>query len=372
MAYSWQTEPNRTEPQEDGSDTQQFHHTNQHLSSSQVRLGFDQLVEEINNKTPLSESEKEEDTYFVPDAPNLGSKWPSIYETHPRYFSEFTSQSPDSSQLRFGKLSAIGFNPAVLPTHQLIHEGASWRNPSGKYHGIEYPRFDALPPSSTGQGECNPQGQSGTKHHNYCGEHEGNLPHHHSSYSIDSIPNREKRRSGDVNLVEPSLEFSKDSFLPRTSENVSVESTEPIGCPIEIVEVPQGSNKNLASFCNKVKKIRESYHASDINSNSGKIWAITTAYPSRLFADTKFRVKISIDNSAQLLLLMPHANYLVKDLIAEILLLCANEPLSPKEYLLSVCGSEEFLQIINYPELLPPTSLDDNHQEIKQLDAKTP
>lgn len=345
MAYSWQTEPNRTEPQEDGSDTQQFHHTNQHLSSRQVRLGFDQLVEEINNKTPLSESEKEEDTYFVPDAPNLGSKWPSIYETHPRYFSEFTSQSPDSSQLRFGKLSAIGFNPAVLPTHQLIHEGASWRNPSGKYHGIEYPRFDALPPSSTGQGECNPQGQSGTKHHNYCGEHEGNLPHHHSSYSIDSIPNREKRRSGDVNLVEPSLEFSKDSFLPRTSENVSVESTEPIGCPIEIVEVPQGSNKNLASFCNKVKKIRESYHASDINSNSGKIWAITTAYPSRLFADTKFRVKISIDNSAQLLLLMPHANYLVKDLIAEILLLCANEPLSPKEYLLSVCGSEEFLQM---------------------------
>ncbi|XP_021020468.1 phosphatidylinositol 4-phosphate 3-kinase C2 domain-containing subunit gamma isoform X1 [Mus caroli] len=345
MAYSWQTEPNRTEPQEGGYDPQRFHHANHHLSSRQVRLGFDQLVEEINNKTPLSESEKEEDTCFVPDAPNLGSKWPSIYGTHPRHFSEFTSQSPDSSQLRFGKLSAIGFNPAVLPTHQLIHEGASWRNPTGKYHGVEYPRFDALPPSSTGQGECNPQGQPGTKHHNYCVEHEGNILHHHSSYSMDSIPNREKRRSGDLDLVEPSLEFSKDSFLPGTSENVSVESTELIGCPIEIVEVPQGSNKNLASFCNKVKTIRELYHASDINSNSGKIWAITTAYPSRLFADTKFRVKISIDNSAQLLLLMPHANYLVKDLIAEILLLCANEQLSPREYLLSICGSEEFLQM---------------------------
>lgn len=39
------------------------------------------------------------------------------------------------------------------------------------------------------------------------------------------------------------------------------------------------------------------------------------------------------------------ANYLVKDLIAEILLLCANEQLSPNEYLLRVCGSEEFLQM---------------------------
>ncbi|XP_038174188.1 phosphatidylinositol 4-phosphate 3-kinase C2 domain-containing subunit gamma isoform X11 [Arvicola amphibius] len=43
--------------------------------------------------------------------------------------------------------------------------------------------------------------------------------------------------------------------------------------------------------------------------------------------------------------LLPQANYLVKDLIAEILLLCANEQLFPNEYLLRVCGSEEFLQM---------------------------
>lgn len=52
-------------------------------------------------------------------------------------------------------------------------------------------------------------------------------------------------------------------------------------------------------------RIRGLYHASDTNSNSGKIWAITTAYPSRLFADTQFRVKISTDKSARLLLLKP-------------------------------------------------------------------
>ncbi|XP_032763208.1 phosphatidylinositol 4-phosphate 3-kinase C2 domain-containing subunit gamma isoform X1 [Rattus rattus] len=342
MAYNWQTEPNRAEPQEGRHDHQQCHHADQHLSSRQVRLGFDQLVEELSNKTPLPEDEKE-DSCFVPDTPNLDSKWQSVYGTHPRHFNEFTSQSPHFSQLHFGKASAIGFNPAVLPAHQFIHEGASWRNPTRKYHGGEDPRFSALTPSSTGLDKCHPQGQSGTEHCNYYVELEGNIPHHYSPYSMDSIPDSEEKGSGDVDLVEPSLVFSKDSFLPRASENVS-ESTEPIGGPLEIVEAPQGSNKSLASFCNNVTKIRGLYHASDTNSNSGKIWAITTAYPSRLFADTQFRVKISTDKSARLLLLKPPANYLVKDLIAEILLSCANEQLSPKEYLLSICGSEEFLQ----------------------------
>lgn len=38
------------------------------------------------------------------------------------------------------------------------------------------------------------------------------------------------------------------------------------------------------------------------------------------------------------------ANYLVKDLIAEILHFCTNDQLSPQNYLLSICGYEEFLQ----------------------------
>ncbi|KAL6082589.1 hypothetical protein STEG23_001620 [Scotinomys teguina] len=110
----------------------------------------------------------------------------------------------------------------------------------------------------------------------------------------------------------------------------------------------KGNNESESQEVNLgqvVHLIRETYHASDINSNSGKIWAITTAYPSQLFSDRKFRVNIFSNNSAQTLHLLPQANYLVKDLIAEILLLCANEQLFPKEYLLSICGSEEFLQM---------------------------
>ncbi|XP_051011482.1 phosphatidylinositol 3-kinase C2 domain-containing subunit gamma [Acomys russatus] len=339
MAHSWQTDPNRIEPQEGGYGQQPFHHANQHLSSRQVRLGFDQLVEEISNKTPLCDSEKEENVFFVSDASSLGSTWQSIYGAHPRHLSEFTSQSPEFSQLPFGKASAIGFNPVVLPTHEIIDEGASWRNPTGKYYGAQDLRLKAPTPSSTRPDKYNPQGQSGNECHDCYIESEGSILPHYSSCSM------EKEGSGDANLAEPSLLVSKDASLPRAWNSVSLDNTETVGFPIEIVEVPQGSNKSLASFCNRVRKIREMYHSSDMNSNSGRIWAIATAYPPQLFTDTKFRVSIRTNISAQPLLLLPHANYLVKDLIAEILLLCANEQLSPQEYLLSICGSEEFLQM---------------------------
>ncbi|ERE66617.1 phosphatidylinositol-4-phosphate 3-kinase C2 domain-containing subunit gamma isoform 1 [Cricetulus griseus] len=345
MAYSWQRDPNHIEPQEGGYDHQQFQHANQCLSSSQVRLGFDELVEDINNKTPLYERDKEENLHFVPGAPNLASKWQSLYGTHPRHLDKFTSQSPDVSQLWYGETSAIGFNPAVLPTHQIINEEDSWRNPREKYHGAEIPRFNALAPSSTSLEKCNLRRQSGNEHCKGPVGFEGSMLPHYSLHSMDLTSNRESKGSGGLNLVEPPLMFSKDSLPPGPQESASLDNTEPVGCPIQIVEVPQGSNKTLASFCNKVRKIRELYHASDINSNSGKIWAITTAYPSQLFTDTKFRVNVSTNNSAQTLHLLPQANYLVKDLIAETLLLCANEQLFPKEYLLSVCGSEEFLQM---------------------------
>lgn len=343
MAYSWQTDPNHIEPREGGYGHQQFQHTNQCLSSSQVRLGFDELVEEINNKTLPCESDKEEDPLFVSGAPNLGSKWQSIYGAQQRHLNESTSQSPDISQPWFGETSTIGFNPAVIPTHQIINEGDSWRNPTEKYH--EVPRFNVLAPSSTSLEKCNLQRQSGNGHRNGPIGFEGSLLPYYSSHSMDPTPNKESKGSEVVNPVEPPLMFSKDSLPPRAQDSASLDNTEKVGCPIQIAEVPQGSNKSLASFCNKVTKIRESYRASDINANSGKIWAIITAYPSKLFTDTKFRVNISTNNSAQTLHLLPQANYLVKDLIAETLLLCANEQLSPKEYLLSVCGSEEFLQM---------------------------
>nr|XP_048288452.1 phosphatidylinositol 3-kinase C2 domain-containing subunit gamma isoform X3 [Myodes glareolus] len=342
MAYSWPRDS--IDPQEDRYDHQHFRHANQYHSSHQVKLGFDEIVEEINNKNPLCVSDKEESSLFMPNAPNLGSKWQAIHGAHPRHLNEFTSQCPDISHFQYGKTSAIGFNPTVLPIHQMTNEGDCWRNPTDIYHSTEDPRFNTLTQSSIGLDKCNLQRQSGNEHHNCRREHESSILPHYLSYPMDSILYRDNQGSAEVSLVEPSLMSSKEPLLPRARESTSLDNVERVGCHIQIVEVPQGSSKSLASFCDKVGKIRESYSASDINSNSGKIWAITTVYPSQLFEGTKFRVNVSI-NAAQTLHLLPQANYLVKDLIAEILLLCANEQLSPNEYLLRVRGSEEFLQM---------------------------
>ncbi|XP_041496585.1 phosphatidylinositol 4-phosphate 3-kinase C2 domain-containing subunit gamma isoform X3 [Microtus oregoni] len=344
MAYSWPRDPNDIDPQEDGYDHQHFCHSNQCLSSHQVKLGFDELVEEINNKNPLCKSDKKESPLFMLGAPNLASKWQSIHGAHPRHLNEFTSQNPDFSHFQYGKTSAIGFNPTVLPTHQITDEGDSRRNPTETYHSAKDTRFNTLTQSSTGLDNHNLQRQPGNEHHNCHRELESSVLPHFSPYSMDSILNRDNKGSGDVSLVEPSLMSPNDPLLPGAWESTLPENVETFGCSIQIVEVPQGSSKSLASFCDKVRKIRKSYSASDNNSNSGKIWAITTVYPSQLFEGTKFRVNVSI-NTAQTLHLLPQANYLVKDLIAEILLLCANEQLFPNAYLLRVCGSEEFLQM---------------------------
>lgn len=71
----------------------------------------------------------------------------------------------------------------------------------------------------------------------------------------------------------------------------------------KIIKCCRSCPKPFYSLC-ILFRIRESYSASDINSNSGKIWAITTVYPSQLFEGTKFRVNVSI-NAAQTLHLLP-------------------------------------------------------------------
>lgn len=53
-------------------------------------------------------------------------------------------------------------------------------------------------------------------------------------------------------------------------------------------------------------RIRETYHAADINSNSGKIWSTTAAFPCQLFSNTKFNINICIDNSTQRLHFKPY------------------------------------------------------------------
>ncbi|XP_076708827.1 phosphatidylinositol 3-kinase C2 domain-containing subunit gamma isoform X2 [Callospermophilus lateralis] len=346
MAYSWQTDPKPNESDEEQSEQQEFHLVTQPMPSRQVCLGFDHLVDEISNKIPFYQSEIEENTFFVSNAPNQETKGHSLDRTHQICLNEFTSAIPEFSWHQVGKTSAIGFSASVLPKPQIMNKDSSWENSIGKYHGVEDSKCNILTPSSTSLDKISSQRELENENPNYHIGFEGNIPPVHPSLSTDIMQKEDNKRSGSMNTVESSPMFIKGSFLSETREDTGPENIEPIDCSIQIIEVTQGTNTTLTSFCDKVKKLREAYHAADMNSNSGKIWSITTAFPFQLFSNTKFNINILAENSVQLLHLMPYANHLVKDLIEEILHLCANDQLFfPKDHLLSICGSEEFLQL---------------------------
>ncbi|PNI98289.1 PIK3C2G isoform 6 [Pan troglodytes] len=344
MAYSWQTDPNPNESHEKQYEHQEFLVVNQPHSSSQVSLGFDQIVDEISGKIPHYESEIDENNFFVPTAPKWDSTGHSLNEAHQISLNEFTSKSRELSWHQVRKAPAIGFSPSVLPKPQNMNKECSWGSPIGKHHGADDSRFSILAPSFTSLDKINLEKELENENYNYHIGFESSIPPTNSSFSSDFMPKEENKRSGHVNIVEPSLMLLKGSLQPRMWESTWQKNIESIGCSIQLVEVPQSSNTSLASFCNKVKKIRERYHAADVNFNSGKIWSTTTAFPYQLFSKTKFNIHIFIDNSTQPLHFMPCANDLVKDLIAEILHFCTNDQLLPKDHILSVCGSEEFLQ----------------------------
>ncbi|XP_034501806.1 phosphatidylinositol 4-phosphate 3-kinase C2 domain-containing subunit gamma isoform X1 [Ailuropoda melanoleuca] len=344
MAYCWKTDLNTNESHREQHEHQEFHSVNQFLFPNQVSLGFDQLVDEISNKIPLYQSEIEDNTVFVPGTPSWDSRRHSLDETHQTSLNEFTSKSSELSCHRVRKTPVIGFRSSVLSNPENTNKGSSWGNPTGKYHGADDYRFNILASSSTSLDKINSQSEFENENHNYHIGFESSIPSMYPAFSTDFMPKEENEICKNMDTAEHSLMPFEGSSLPRTWENTWSKNRELTGFSLRLAEVPQGSNKTLASFCDKVKKIRETYHAADINSNSGKIWSTTTAFPYRLFTNTKFNINIYIDNSTQLLHFMPYANYLVKDLIAEILHFCTNDQLFPKDHLLSICGYEEFLQ----------------------------
>ncbi|KAI1238755.1 Phosphatidylinositol 4-phosphate 3-kinase C2 domain-containing subunit gamma [Lamprotornis superbus] len=115
------------------------------------------------------------------------------------------------------------------------------------------------------------------------------------------------------------------------------------GWSIQLVEADQGSNANIAGFCNAVEKIRNAYRAFDLKTNTGKIWSITTRFPGHILGGTKFRISIWTDFSPHPLLLTQDAGCITHDLIVEILR-ATNQYPAREEWLLGVCGSDEFLQ----------------------------
>ncbi|KFM07337.1 Phosphatidylinositol 4-phosphate 3-kinase C2 domain-containing subunit gamma, partial [Aptenodytes forsteri] len=90
-------------------------------------------------------------------------------------------------------------------------------------------------------------------------------------------------------------------------------------------------------------RIRNAYPAFDLKTNTGKIWSVATRFPDHILGKSKFRISVWTDSSPYPLLLTQRAGCITRDLIVEILR-CTNRYPDQEECLLSVCGSDEFLQ----------------------------
>lgn len=221
MAYCWKTDLNPSESHDEQHQHQELHPVNQPLSPSQVGLGFDQLVDKINNKIPLYHSEIEENTVFVPSSPKH-----SLDETQQISLNEFNSKSSELSCHQLRKTPVIGFRPSVLPNPQNMNKESPWGNPTGKRHGADVYGFNILAPSSTGLDKINSQKELENKNHNYHIGFESNIPSVYPSCSTHFMPKGENKRNRKANTVEPSLMLFKGSFPPRMWEGASPKNKE--------------------------------------------------------------------------------------------------------------------------------------------------
>ncbi|XP_069484495.1 phosphatidylinositol 3-kinase C2 domain-containing subunit gamma [Ambystoma mexicanum] len=311
-----------------------------------IVLGFDSIIEEINNEIPFYHpsfvNEPEENSFY--DLPteiwapkeHLNARWSqaSQGDIHSQRSSASWDQSQAGSTLGFEQYAPPAFRHAWVPgpgqTIESYNANQSRRQcctPTLDPFGKEY-RMDMLPPLGF-EGGCTNQYLSQT-----IGQKIG--------YDGKQISKSFHGNSSTTSPVLPQRRLTVGPCWPLTAGNICTYK-EPPDWTIHLLEMPQGSNDGLSSFCNAVKKIREDYPFSNPNYNSGKIWSITTAYPNQLHCNTSFTIYVHINGVHHPLILTPNASCRVKDFIREILHHTNQYP-PQEEFFLRVCGSDEFLQ----------------------------
>ncbi|NXP10208.1 P3C2G kinase, partial [Thinocorus orbignyianus] len=160
---------------------------------------------------------------------------------------------------------------------------------------------------------------------------------------LDDYPFGQEVRDRSGNGEGCLTDISRRRNIGPTWPSSSGHDRQSTGWSIHLVEANQGSNENTVAFCNAVEKIRKAYPAFDLKTNTGKIWSVAKRFPGHILGESKFRISVWTDASPYPLLLTQRAGCITHDLIVEILR-CTNRYPVQEEYLLSVCGSDEFLQ----------------------------
>ncbi|NXJ82865.1 P3C2G kinase, partial [Trogon melanurus] len=306
-------------------------------SAGEVRLGFDRIVDEVSNEFFFygsSHSHHHEEIIFpsdvfglnVPDQQFCGQALVSHGEFYPGNPLSYWQQGTVSP--------TVGFRSSLLSDCKnfSMADPYPYNQERTPYGGNSITPVTNASDSSVERGNTNLSFRIGFDNV------DAQWP-----VSLDNYPFGQEVRGESGNGESCLSNSSTRCDVGPTWLNSSGYGREATGWSIQLVEANQGSNESTAAFCKAVEKIRNAYLAFDLKTNTGKIWSVATKFPDHILGESKFRISVWTDSSPCPLLLTQHAGCITHDLIAEILH-CTNRYPVQEEYLLSVCGSDEFLQ----------------------------
>ncbi|NWX84326.1 P3C2G kinase, partial [Nothoprocta pentlandii] len=296
-------------------------------SAGQVRLGFDQIADEVSNEIFFygsSHLHHPEENFFVADVFGLDvTEQPPLHAGYPLSHWQQGTASP-----------VIGFRSSFLPNDRNCSVVDSYPyNEERETYG----RSSIFPTANVFDSHV----ERGNKNLNF----QIGFDNVDAQYPVflDNYPFgqgvRDESGNGEACLTDISRRLNIGPVCPSGSG----QDREPASWSIQLVEANQGSNENMVAFCDAVGKIRSAYPAYDLKTNTGKIWSVATRFPDHILGKLKFRISVWTDSSPYPLLITQNAGCITHDLIVEILH-CTNQYPVQEECFLSVCGSDELLQ----------------------------
>ncbi|NWY49314.1 P3C2G kinase, partial [Chionis minor] len=306
-------------------------------SAGEVCLGFDQIVDEVSNEFFFygsSHSHHHEEIFFPSDVFGLNVPDQQFCGQPLGAYGELYSGNPVSHWQPDMVAPMIGFRSSLLSDYRNFSpvEPYPYSQERELYgEGSKSPVTNMFD-SDVERGNTNPSFQIGFD------DTDAPCPIFLDNYPFGQEV-RDESGNGEGCLTDTSRRGDMGPTWPSSSGHHS-EST---GWSIQVVKANEGSNENTVAFCNAVEKIRNAYPAFDLKTNTGKIWSVATRFPDHILGESKFRISVWTDSSPYPLLLTQHAGCVAHDLIVEILHFTNRYPVE-EECLLSVCGSDEFLQ----------------------------
>ncbi|NXE22412.1 P3C2G kinase, partial [Ardeotis kori] len=337
MAYSGMVPFSYNEFREGQAGDQASYSMYHSSSAGEVRLGFDRIADEVSNEFFFygsSHSHHHEDFFFPSDVFGLNVPDQQFCGQPLVAYGEFYPGNPISYWQQGTVSPTVGFRSSLLSDYRnfSLVDPYLYCQDREIYGGNNITPVTNVFDSSVERGNTDLSFQIGFDNV------DAQCP-----IFLENYPFAQEARDESGNEEAYLTNTYRRCDIGRTLPSSSGHDKEATGWSIQLVEANQGSNENTVAFCNAVGKIRNAYPAFDLKTNTGKIWSVATRFPDHILGESKFKISVWTDSSPYPLLLTQHAGCITHDLIVEILR-CTNQYPVQEECLLSVCGSDEFLQ----------------------------